>query len=270
MIPKAYLNEWRQVVPWSQDEMIEQDLVISRLLVELFNHPHITNAVAFRGGTALYKLFSVDPIRYSEDIDLVQINAEPIGETITAIRSVVDPLLGSPLRKRSKNLFTLTYEIQTKNSATLQKLKIEINTREHFSVFGWRQKEFIVNSSWYSGNTQIQSYQYDELLGTKIRAFYERDKGRDLFDIWYALQQDHFNPKRAVKAFLEYTNRQNKSITRAMFEKNFSEKLDSGLFTQDISPLLAPTITWDFEKATVEVFEKIITLIPGNRWKNTK
>lgn len=102
MIPKAYLNEWRQVVPWSQDEMIEQDLVISRLLVKLFNHPHITNAVAFRGGTALYKLFSVDPIRYSEDIDLVQINAEPIGETITAIRSVVDPLLGSPLRNAVK------------------------------------------------------------------------------------------------------------------------------------------------------------------------
>lgn len=270
MIPKAYLNEWRQVVPWSQDEMIEQDLIISRLLVELFNHPQITNALAFRGGTAIYKLFSPEPVRYSEDIDLVQINAGPIGETITTIRNVVDPILGAPLRKRSKNIFTLIYEILTENSAAPQKLKIEINTREHFSVFGWQRKDFIVESRWFSGHAQILSYQLDELMGTKIRAFYERDKGRDLFDLWYALQQEHFNPKQAVTAFLEYTKKQNKNITRALFEMNFAEKLESGLFTQDISPLLAPHIKWDFEKAAVEVFEKIIPLLPGDKWKNTK
>ena len=39
MIANAYLNEWRQTVPWSDNRMVEQDLIISRLLVELFNHP---------------------------------------------------------------------------------------------------------------------------------------------------------------------------------------------------------------------------------------
>lgn len=39
MIANAYLNEWRQIVPWSDNKMVEQDLIISRLLVELFNHP---------------------------------------------------------------------------------------------------------------------------------------------------------------------------------------------------------------------------------------
>lgn len=55
-----------------------------------------------------------------------------------------------------------------------------------------------------------------------------------------------------------------------MFEMNFAEKLNSGSFSQDISPLLAPNIKWDFEKAAIDVFEKIIHLIPGKPWKSMK
>jgi predicted nucleotidyltransferase component of viral defense system len=95
MIANAYLNEWRQIVPWSDNKMVEQDLIISRLLVELFNHPKISDSLAFRGGTALYKLFTSHPVRYSEDIDLVQIKAEPIGETITAIRKTTSRHIAS-------------------------------------------------------------------------------------------------------------------------------------------------------------------------------
>ncbi|EKD72748.1 MAG: hypothetical protein ACD_45C00598G0003 [uncultured bacterium] len=46
-------------------------------------------------------------------------------------------MLGEPERKT----FTLTYDILTENSTESQKLKIEINTREHFSVFGFQQHE---------------------------------------------------------------------------------------------------------------------------------
>lgn len=270
MIANAYLNEWRQTVPWSDNKMVEQDLIISRLLVELFNHPKISDALAFRGGTAIYKLFTSHPVLYSEDIDLVQIKAQPIGETITAIRSIADPMLGEPERKRSKKTFTLTYDILAENSTESQKLKIEINTREHFSVFGFQQKDFSIESRWFSGESKILSYEFDELLGTKIRAFYQRDKGRDLFDLWFALQQENFNAKKAVAAFIEYTKNENKNITRAMFEMNFAEKLNAGSFSQDISPLLAPNIQWDFEKAAIDVFEKIIPLVPGKQWKYNK
>lgn len=51
---------------------------------------------------------------------------------------------------------------------------------------------------------------------------------------------------------------------------NFAEKLNSGSFSQDISPPLAPNIQWDFEKAAIDVFEKIIPLIPGKQWKSMK
>mgnify|MGYP003351863937 CR=1 FL=1 len=50
-------------------------------------------------------------------------------------------------------------------------------------------------------------------------------------------------------------------ISSAMFEMNFAEKLNSASFSQDISPLLAPNIQWDFEKAAIDVFEKINNLL---------
>ena len=49
MIPKAYIIEWRQVAPWSQDAWIEQDLVISRALVEIYQVPEVADVLAFRG-----------------------------------------------------------------------------------------------------------------------------------------------------------------------------------------------------------------------------
>ncbi len=53
MIPQAFITEWRQRAPWSQDAQVEQDLIISRAMVEIFSHPLLTENLAFRGGTAL-------------------------------------------------------------------------------------------------------------------------------------------------------------------------------------------------------------------------
>ena len=80
MIPRDYITEWRSKSPWVQDIQVEQDLVICRALVEIFTHPVLSNSLAFRGGTALYKLYITPAARYSENIDLVQVRAEPAGD----------------------------------------------------------------------------------------------------------------------------------------------------------------------------------------------
>src|SRR5204862_425249 len=56
VIPKDFITEWREQAPWVTDRQVEQDLVISRALVELFSSEPIASTLAFRGGTALYKL----------------------------------------------------------------------------------------------------------------------------------------------------------------------------------------------------------------------
>ena len=102
MIPKDYITEWRREAPWVEDFQVEQDLVISRALVELFSHQSIKDALAFRGGTALYKLFLRPAARYSEDIDLVQRVPGAIGSVFDAIKDVLNPWLGEPKRDQKQ------------------------------------------------------------------------------------------------------------------------------------------------------------------------
>ena len=94
MIPEFAIREWSEHVPWTESEQVEQDLLICRALTEIYKDEYLASHLAFRGGTALHKLFLSPQPRYSEDIDLVQINAEPIKETYDHIRDAL-AFLGS-------------------------------------------------------------------------------------------------------------------------------------------------------------------------------
>ena len=72
MIPRPYIAKWKDIAPWNSFVQVEQDLIISRTLIELFSNEYIRENLAFRGGTALHKLYLPPAPRYSEDIDLVQ------------------------------------------------------------------------------------------------------------------------------------------------------------------------------------------------------
>ena len=89
MIPEFAIREWSEHVPWTESEQVEQDLLICRALTEIYKDEYLASHLAFRGGTALHKLFLSPQPRYSEDIDLVQINAEPIKETYDHIRDAL-------------------------------------------------------------------------------------------------------------------------------------------------------------------------------------
>lgn len=66
MIPRDYITEWRDQAPWVDDAQVEQDLVISRALIDIFSHETLRQALAFRGGTALFKLHDIGPLLASE------------------------------------------------------------------------------------------------------------------------------------------------------------------------------------------------------------
>ncbi len=100
MIPASFIQEWRSRSPWPDARQVEQDLIISRALCDLFNSPALAGKIAFRGGTAINKLLFQQPLRYSEDIDLVQIQAEPIGTAIDAMREALS-WLGSCSRSQA-------------------------------------------------------------------------------------------------------------------------------------------------------------------------
>lgn len=263
MIPRDWITEWRSVAPWTTAAQVEQDLVISRALLAIFRDTKRASQFAFRGGTALSKLYFPSVARYSEDIDLVQVKAEPIGNFIDAIRSTLDPWLGRPTRTRKQGSVSLIYRFEAEEPAGLKlRLKVEINTREHFTVFGYTSHPFLMKSRWATGEAKILSYSLDELLGTKLRALYQRRKGRDLFDLWIGLTQGKADPERIVRSFLAYIKAQGLRVSQKEFSKNLEEKISSPDFRRDIEPLILPTVKYDPKKAHELVHDRLIRRLP--------
>ncbi|MCX5812536.1 MAG: nucleotidyl transferase AbiEii/AbiGii toxin family protein [Proteobacteria bacterium] len=265
MIPQDFISEWKKFAPWPQSYQIEQDLIISRALVEIFGHPSLSESVAFRGGTALFKLY-VPPVRYSEDIDLVQTHPGPIGPVMDAVQEKLNSWLGSPKRKQSEGRVTLTYRMESEDGLPLR-LKVEINSREHFSVLGFNKHNFEVKSRWFSGRASILTYHLNELLGTKLRALYQRKKGRDLFDLWMAFTTTNAQPDQVIKCFLQYMEHEGHKVSRAEFEQNLLEKLNDPNFVEDIKLLLIADTGYDLHKAADFFMNRLAPLIQGEPWQ---
>jgi len=268
MIPRDYITAWSAQAPWRLDAQVEQDLVISRAIVDLFSVPELASSLAFRGGTALYKIYLTPPARYSEDIDLVQIRAESIGETLDRARGVLDPWLGEPRRVFKEGRVNLVYRFESEDSPPFRlRLKIEINTREHFTELGVTHVPFEVANPWFSGAADVSTYTIDELLSTKLRALYQRKKGRDLFDLWYALDRGRITPATLLDCFHRYMTEDGRSVTRAQFEENLAGKRNQPDFRDDVGPLLRPGFSWNFDRALDAVLENLVARLPGDPWK---
>ena len=262
MIPRANIVEWRSHVPWTSDAQVEQDLILSRALVELFSVPFLAKHLAFRGGTAFHKLHLAPAVRYSEDIDLVQIVSGPIGPVINALHKVLDPFLGGPSTKQKTNSFLIMYRMTSEIPPQVNlRLKIEINTREHFTVLGLERWSFEVPSRWFSGKCKLTTYKLNELMGTKLRALYQRRKGRDLFDLWYAVTRGNAEPRRIVEVFQEYMEAWGQRVTKKMFERNLALKMEDYDFLHDTDGLLRPGVDYQPQDAFEFVEDDILDLL---------
>lgn len=268
MIPQANITAWRTIAPWPDDAQVEQDLVLSRAAVELFASPELSVQIALRGGTALNKLFIRPGVRYSEDIDLVQTKAGPAGPLIDGIRARLDPWLGKPARTRTRGGVSLTYRFESEIPPVRPlRLKIELNTREHFSVLGLQPRPMVVANPWFTAQVQINTYHLDELMGTKLRALYQRRKGRDLFDLWLCLERKLINSDQAIMCFLRYMEHAGHSVSRAEFERNLRDKEVNPAFMNDITPLLSAAVRYDPAEALRKVRAMLIGHLPGDPWR---
>jgi len=269
VIPYAFIQGWRAHAPWADDAMVEQDLVISRALVNIYSDPVLQRRLAFRGGTALHKLYLHPAARYSEDIDLVQMEPGPIGSTLDRVRRTLDPWLGSPKRKFKEGRVNLVYRFSSEGAHPIpMRLKVEINSREHFTHLGFTTTRLAIGSDWYTGAAHITTYDLDELLGTKFRALYQRKKGRDLFDLALGLDGGA-NPSRVIACFDRYLEEGGHRVSRAQFERNLHEKRTDPLFRGDVAPLLRPGLAWDPDAALDQVLKTLVALLPGGPLRGT-
>ena len=146
-------------------------------------------------------------------------------------------------------------------------MKIEINTREHFAVFGTATRAFTVENPWFTGTAGLTVYHLDELLGTKLRALYQRKKGRDLYDLWLALGTGKASPERVVECFQRYMANDGATVSRAEFEANLAAKLSNTPFIEDLRLLVPAEAGYDAMTAAQIVKDELIAKLPGEPWK---
>ena len=274
MIPHTNIIAWSNVAPWATLRQVEQDLIISRAVIDIFNDDYLREELRFRGGTALNKLHFPEPLRYSEDIDLVRTSEGPIGPVLDRLREVLD-WLGQANYDVSPVAPSLIFRADAEDGGPQLRLKVEINTREREAHDGSVSMPHAVENPWFTGHADIATFTNEEMLATKLRALLERDKGRDLFDLAHAIGVfDDLDTGRVATLFIQYLNDQGKRLSRAQAEQRMLAKLAHAGFLADIRPLLsaddADALTDEaINAAFMDVFNGVIAQIPGAPWANT-
>jgi predicted nucleotidyltransferase component of viral defense system len=251
MIPKPYIAKWQKHAPWKEFSQVEQDLIISRTLVEIFSDDFLRENLAFRGGTALHKLYLNPAPRYSEDIDLVQIKEGPIKPIMKRLNEVITFFEEDRKTQVRGHGAKALYRFTSEYEEIRMRLKLEINCKEHFNVLDWVDFPFEVESEWFSGKADIKTYNINELLGTKLRALYQRSKGRDLFDLDYARLHVELDTAQIIHCFKEYTKfaTGKRPPSAKEFLLNIEEKEKSSEFAGDMEALLRPDIKYSQNEA---------------------
>ena len=268
MVPRSAIDAWGEIVPWAESRQVEQDLILSRALVELFKDPFLRQELRFRGGTALNKVHFPKPYRYSEDIDLVRATKGQIGPLLDRIRPALEPWLGEARYEVKEMMARLKFRIRAEGGSELPlKLKIEINTVE---------VPFRMDNPWFSGEADVATYSPEEMLATKLRALLQRDKGRDLFDLAHGLDVfENLDADRVITCFSFYHRRAGLSLSRAEAENRMFAKLRKPTFMQDLRFLLPSAeienLTDEAIKAAfTRVFVSLVSRLPGERWARTE
>lgn len=263
MIPKPHIAKWQEYAPWKEFSQVEQDLIISRTLVEIFSDEYLRENLAFRGGTALHKLYLNPAPRYSEDIDLVQIKSGPIKPIMERIDKVVTFFEEKRTTQVRGHGAKALYRFTSEYEEIRMRIKLEINCKEHFNVLDWVDFPFEIESEWFSGKANIKTYNINELLGTKLRALYQRSKGRDLFDLDYSRQNIDLDYEQIGNCFKEYTlfATGKRPPSRKEFLLNIEEKEESAEFTGDMEALLRPEIKYNQREAFYWLKNELIELL---------
>jgi len=100
-------------------------------------------------------------------------------------------------------------------------------------------------------------------LGTKLRALYQRSKGRDLFDLDYSRLNIELDTNQIIKCFKAYITLAtgNRPPSKKEFLLNIKEKENNSDFTGDMEALLRPEIAYNqdaaFKWLKTELIEKI-------------
>ena len=232
----------------------EKDYLLEITLFVLYNE--VGKNLAFKGGTALYKLHSLN--RFSEDLDFTLVSHKiKINKILTKIiKKLSDIGINGRLKeiigyKNQKNIkLELKGPLFDGNPKNICLISINISLKEK-PLYKLEQRKI------FSQYTDIPAFDVfvmtiDELLAEKIRALLTRDKARDVYDVWFLLNKSaHLSIKDVNKKLKLY----NKIFSKKFFFEKIDEKKKS--WVPDLKNLVIGELP-DFGKIKKETFKYLV------------
>jgi hypothetical protein len=84
------------VVPWSAQHHVEQDLLLCRAMIALFDYAFLSSQIATRGGTLLHKVHLAPPAPTTKTLIRLRSGSRPPEPIRCAMRRVLEDVLGAP------------------------------------------------------------------------------------------------------------------------------------------------------------------------------
>lgn len=268
----AQIRRWGDRIGVTNETLMELDILLCHTL-GLIARSSYGSSLVFKGGTALNKLYYEDLSRLSVDLDFNALGKESeVYERAREMREgITTRLVTSGLTAgRFKfgvlgDHFHFAHEALTTLEGARMTFKVEISTVERFSVLGLVQRDLIVPTTADPGAYEavsIQTVELVELIATKIRALFQRRKGRDLYDLVQASQRID-DPRILRKLVLFYFACSDIPFSAPEFFTNVDRKFDDARFRGDLDVYLRPSLQFDWNATATTVrswLGKVLTL----------
>ena len=255
MIPYNTITAWGVLHPWPSREQVEQDLLLSKAIIEIYKNKMLSRELVFRGGTALHKLLLPNPRRYSEDLDFVRTTSGGIGDIMKELTEL-GKQSGFAVKTRIGQYPKIYWHGKTQTGRDLR-IKIEINTFERSPALPLVEINHSIHTDWFTGEANVKLFQNEEFAATKLRALYQRSKGRDLFDLWLLTNIICIDPVLTCQVFAIYRP---DGYTAKKAIENLAKKTQEKGFITDIINIVSDDLSdYNIEIAASQVIEKYLS-----------
>ncbi len=226
-----------------RDTQIEKDYVISWVLNGISSSGYLKERLIFKGGTALRKIYFPD-YRLSEDLDFTYIYREPdfdeirkhftgLIEWVKEESRIILDLQDEIIHQTGNYNFYLGYQGPLGGRVKNKKIKIDISSDE--ILCSKEEEKRVINE--YSDLTKeyyLSTYTLAEIITEKLRSLMQRSAPRDLYDIWYLLEENGGDiedyiydfQKKAERKEIDYSKLVEVVLKKeSVFKKQWEEQL---------------------------------------------
>lgn len=181
-------------------EVIEKDYALSWILWGLFRRTRLRESLVFKGGTCLRKCY-IEDYRFSEDLDFTAVAEVDVESCLAEIAAACAEIAQTT---------NLDFEVERLSLRALENAGGETNLQGQIFYSGPRKSshariklDISLNESLVAGAeprellhvyddaaevaTVVPCYSLSEIFAEKMRALLQRNRARDLYDVWWLL-----------------------------------------------------------------------------------